>query len=73
MRRPRMRGKGPAAVLAPFTGWLQADAYPDYDARYRTGPIVEVGCWAHARRRFVEALDTDRSAALIVALIQRLY
>jgi transposase len=65
--------EGPAAVLAPFTGWLQADAYAGYDALYRTGRIVEVGCWAHARRRFVEALDTDPSAALIVALVQRLY
>jgi transposase len=34
---------------------------------------VEVGCWAHARRRFVEALMTDAQAALMVARIQQLY
>ena len=64
---------GPERVLASFAGYLQADAYAGYDALYRTGRVVEVGCFAHARRRFVEALETDPSAALIVALIQRLY
>jgi hypothetical protein len=49
---------------APYTG---------YDALYRSGRIVEVGCWAHARRRFVEALDTDVTAAPVLALIQQLY
>jgi len=33
----------------------------------------EIGCWAHARRGFVEALTTDVRAALTVALIQQLY
>ena len=64
---------GPEAFLAPFTGYLQADAYTGYDALYRSGGIVEVGCWAHARRRFVEALDTDVAAAPVLALIQQLY
>jgi transposase len=64
---------GPEAFLAPFAGALQADAYAGYDALYRSGRVVEIGCWAHARRRFVEALTTDPQAALIVALIQQLY
>ena len=64
---------GPEAFLAPFAGALQADAYAGYDALYRSGRVVEIGCWAHARRRFVEALSTDPQAALIVALIQQLY
>jgi hypothetical protein len=33
------------------------------------GRIREIGCWAHARRGFVEALTTDGRAALTVALI----
>ena len=64
---------GPEAFLVPFAGALQADAYAGYDALYRSGRVVEIGCWAHARRRFVEALTTDPQAALIVALIQQLY
>jgi transposase len=35
--------------------------------------VLEIGCWAHARRRFVEAFLTDGSTALMVALIQQLY
>lgn len=64
---------GPEAFLATFTGDLHADAYTGYDALYATGRIREVGCWAHARRGFVEALPTDVRAALMVALIQQLY
>jgi hypothetical protein len=60
-------------VLATFTGYLQADAYTGYDALYRTGRIVEVVCWAHARRRFVDALETDGAAAPVLALIQQVY
>jgi transposase len=64
---------GPEAVLADFTGDLQADAYTGYDALFATGRIREVGCWAHTRRGFVDAFETDVRAALMVALIQRLY
>src|SRR6266705_1245118 len=64
---------GPEAFLAAFRGALQADAYTGYDAVYQSGRVVEIGCWAHARRRFVEAFLLDGSAALMVALIQQLY
>jgi transposase len=64
---------GPAAFLAEFRGALQADAYCGYDALYQGGRVIEIGCWAHARRRFVEAFLIDTSAALMIALIQQLY
>jgi hypothetical protein len=64
---------GPAAFLAEFRGKLQADAYRGYDGLYQSGRVIEVGCWAHGRRRFVEAFMTDTSAALMIALIQQLY
>jgi transposase len=64
---------GPERFLAEFRGALQADAYAGYDALYQTGRVREIGCWAHARRRFVEALMTDPQAALMVARIQQLY
>jgi hypothetical protein len=44
---PTHERDGPEAFLATFTGDLQADAYPGYDALYRTGRIRELGCWAH--------------------------
>ncbi len=42
-----------------FRGYLQADAYAGYDELFRLGDIVEVGCWAHARRKFFEAKETN--------------
>jgi len=64
---------GPATWLRSFRGKLQADAYVGYDGLYATGHVLEIGCMAHARRRFVEAFAMDGSAALTVALIQQLY
>lgn len=34
-----------------------------YDVIFATGRVVEVGCWAHARRGFFEALENDRENA----------
>ena len=58
------RGRdGPAKILAGFAGYMQADAYQVYDAFYKDGAIVEVGCWAHARRYFIEAEDGEPAFA----------
>jgi transposase len=54
---------GPAAVLKGYEGYLQADALKQYDAFYASGEIVEVACWAHARRYFFEALASERALA----------
>jgi transposase len=70
---PTHEGDGPAAFLAEFRGALQADAYSGYDGLYQSGRVIEIGCWAHARRRFVDAFMIDTSAALMIALIQQLY
>jgi transposase len=64
---------GPDQFLADFRGKLQADAYRGYDRLYQTGRVLEIGCWAHARRRFVEAFMTDTTPARMIALIQQLY
>jgi transposase len=70
---PTHERDGPEIFLADFAGDLQADAYTGYDALYRTGRIRELGCWAHARRGFVEALPTDARAARMIELVQQLY
>jgi len=54
---------GPAAILKDYRGFLQADAANVFDGIYRPGDIVEVGCWAHARRYFHEARDTGAARA----------
>jgi transposase len=60
--------------LGGYKGYLQADAYSGYDALFRDGTVIEVGCWAHARRRFVLALEGGEPlAATILSLVQQLY
>lgn len=65
---------GPATFLQGFTGFVQADAANLYDGIYASGAIVEVGCWAHARRHFHDARDSDAARAhQALARIQSLY
>ncbi len=65
---------GPANWLAQFKGYLQADAYGGYDGIYNKGDCVEVACWAHARRKFFDAQDTDgRRAAEMLTMVRELY
>jgi transposase len=50
---------GPLKMLAGYRGYLQVDAAPAYDDVFAQYPgIIEVGCMAHARRYFKEALPT---------------
>ncbi|WP_169981495.1 IS66 family transposase, partial [Tautonia rosea] len=49
------RRDGPERFLQSYTsGYLQSDAYAGYDGLHARG-LIEVGCWAHARRKFHEA------------------
>ena len=60
------RGEHPQAHLASWSGILQADAYAGYGELYaparQPGPILEAGCFAHARRKFFELADVEGAA-----------
>lgn len=65
---------GPESFLRGYCGYLQADAFSGYDRIYAGGDIIEVACWAHARRKFFDAqtshgTEVDR----VLELIGRLY
>jgi len=45
----------PLRLLDGFDGVLQADGYAGYNKVCRENPIIRIGCWDHARRKFVEA------------------
>jgi hypothetical protein len=71
---PNREGQWPQTFLKGYDGFLQADAYTGYDALFASGAVVEVGCWAHARRKFFEAQMTDPEGALYaLAVIRQLY
>jgi transposase len=66
--------KRPLDFLMDYQGYVHADAYSGYDELFRREGIVEVGCWAHARRKFDEAVSSrPKEATDILARIARLY
>jgi transposase len=70
------RGReGPKRFLRGFTGLLQTDGYTAYEGVGGTG-MVHAACWAHARRKFLDALKLhpeDRVAARLVSQMDALF
>src|SRR5262245_32303032 len=52
----------PEKFLAGYRGFIHADAYTGYNRLYAAG-ATHVGCWAHARRNFFEAKESDPARA----------
>ena len=71
---PTRAADGPLTWLGNWKGFLQADAYAGYDKLFARGEVVEVACWAHARRKFFDARESDPERALwMLEMIRRLY
>jgi hypothetical protein len=69
------RGRaGPVCFLDGFAGYLHTDAYAGYGAVHASGAVKPVYCWAHARRKFLAALESgDERARRAVEWIGRLF
>jgi transposase len=65
-------GAHPAGFLRGWSGYLQADAYSGYDGLFESGKIIEVGCLAHARRRFFEVAKTSKTRGFAHDIVERL-
>ena len=65
---PDRKGMRPAGHLEGYKGYFQADAYSGYDRLYEQGEIIEVGCWAHARRKIFDVYETTGSPIAAQAL-----
>jgi transposase len=66
--------KRPLDFLEGYEGYVHADAYSGYDELFKRDGIIEVGCWAHARRKFDEASSSrPKEATDILSRIARLY
>ena len=57
-------GVHPQSFLAGWQGYLIADAYTGYDRLFANPNLREVGCWAHARRKFFEVAKTQKTPGL---------
>ena len=70
-------GRGYAAaeaIVSEFSGLLQSDGYQAYDSASENRPIKQLGCWAHARRKFYDAWKGgEAEAARYLLAIRKLY
>jgi transposase len=66
------RGReGPAKFLGNWEGILQTDGYQAYD--HIGGPkMIHVGCWAHARRKFVDAVKVNPQDGEAINMVTRM-
>lgn len=76
---PGRGSRVPMRLLEGFRGYLQTDGYDAYNAVVKENRLVHVGCMAHARRKFSEALKAQGKnkkqgkAHRGLSLIQKLY
>ncbi len=63
-----------------FTGYIQTDGYPGYNIVANKEGVTQLGCWAHARRRFADILKSGVSdtgskkyAQELVDMVAKLY
>lgn len=69
------RGReGPKHILKNYQGYLQTDGYGVYDDFAQRPGITLLGCMAHARRKFNDALTNNKSiGSAVLEEIQKLY
>jgi transposase len=75
---PSRSAKVPVRLLEGFKGYLMTDGYAGYNEIERTQGVERLACWAHVRRRFVDAVRVQPKgkrgkADEAVAMIGKLY
>lgn len=67
-------GKVAREILGAYKGAIQCDGYDAYDQFEKNDNITVYGCWAHARRKFVDALnENNRLATEALCFIRKIY
>lgn len=67
-------GKVAREILGAYKGAVQCDGYDAYDQLEKNDNITVYGCWAHARRKFVDALnENNRLATEALCFIRKIY
>ena len=67
-------------LFKDFTGYMQTDGYPGYNSVANKEGVTQLGCWAHARRKFTDIIKSGASdevskkyAQELVAMVAQLY
>ena len=67
-------GKVAREILGAYKGAVQCDGYDAYDQFEKNDNITVYGCWAHARRKFVDALnESNRLVTEALCFIRKIY
>lgn len=61
--QPGRGREGPSEMLKEFKGHVQTDGYSGYNFLDKEKDITLLHCWAHARRKFYDALQNDKARA----------
>ena len=61
---PSRAASVPVKLIGNFKGYLQTDGYEAYNAVCQNNGLIQLGCWAHARRKFDEALKAQKSKTI---------
>ncbi len=79
---PTRAGKAARDFLKDYKGYVQSDGFSGYNALAEIDGITLCGCWAHARRKFVDVVKADkaskkagkmRAADIALSYIKKLY
>lgn len=74
---PSRSGAVPRRLLAGYSGALMLDGYEGYAPVCREQGLTRLGCWVHARRKFVDVSKASKKknsqAAYAIKLIAKLY
>ena len=65
------RAEHPKAHLAGFGGWMHTDGYAGFGKLARAGPVREVACLAHVRRKFFD-VHAARGSAIAAEALERI-
>ena len=67
-------GETAVKLIGKYRGAVQTDGYEVYESFENAPGKRMIGCWAHVRRKFVEALDEDsKHASEAIVFISKLY
>lgn len=66
--------QGPKELLMDYNGYVQCDGYSVYDKIGADPAMTLAGCLVHARRKFSDAVDSDKARAeKVLAIFREIY
>jgi transposase len=58
--------------LDGYKGYIQSDGFESYDYAEKLSEWIHVGCWAHTRRKFFEAVKASGGTGISQSIIDRI-